>query len=75
MHKTIIEINEGQTVIVKANRPKGYWIPTSGDGYYEGNIVWDEWECSNCGYEHYGEEDTLTAYCPDCGSKMKIGGE
>lgn len=72
---TVVEINEGQSVIVMAKRDTAYWIPTSADGYYDGAPVWDEWECSNCKHEHYGDEDTLTAYCPDCGSKMEIGGE
>ena len=74
-NRNIIELNEGQTIIVKAKELEGYWIPISGDGYANGNIVYDEWECSNCGHEHNGDEDTLTAYCPDCGSKMKIGGD
>ena len=48
----------------------GHWIPTGYYGYADGNPVWEIWECSECGYEHNGEEDTLTAYCPDCGANM-----
>lgn len=46
----------------------GRWIPTEYDSYADGAPVWDKWECSECGHEHNGEEDTLTAFCPDCGS-------
>jgi hypothetical protein len=46
----------------------GRWLPIEADGYADGAPVWDKWECSECGHEHSGEEDTLTAFCPDCGS-------
>lgn len=48
----------------------GRWIPTEYDSYADGTPVWDKWECSECGHEHSGEEDTLTAFCPDCGARM-----
>lgn len=48
----------------------GRWIPIEYDSYADGAPVWDKWECSECGHEHSGEEDTLTAFCPDCGAKM-----
>lgn len=48
----------------------GRWIPTEYDCYANGAPVWDKWECSECGHEHNGEKDTLTAFCPDCGAKM-----
>lgn len=48
----------------------GRWIPTEYDSYADGAPVWDKWECSECGHEHSGEEDTLTAFCPNCGAQM-----
>jgi hypothetical protein len=48
----------------------GRWIPIEYDSYADGAPVWDKWECSECGHEHKGEEDTLTAFCPDCGARM-----
>lgn len=48
----------------------GEWIPIEYDGYADGCPVWDLWECSECGEEHSGDEDTLTPYCPNCGAKM-----
>ena len=48
----------------------GRWIPIEYDSYADGAPVWDKWECSECSHEHSGEEDTLTAFCPDCGARM-----
>lgn len=53
----------------------GRWIPTEYDGYANGAPVWDKWECSECGHEHSGEEDTLTAFCPNCGARMDGGAD
>ena len=53
----------------------GRWIPLEYDGYADGNPVWDLWECSECGEEHSGDEDTLTPYCPNCGAKMDGGND
>jgi hypothetical protein len=53
----------------------GRWIPVEYDAYADGVPVWDKWECSECGHEHSGEEDTLTAFCPDCGTKMDGGAD
>ena len=55
---------------VHAEPRTGHWEPTGYDGYADGYPVVDEWECSECGYEHYGDDDTLTAFCPNCGAKM-----
>ena len=51
---------------------RGRWIPREYNGYADGAPVWDMWECSECGHEHNGEEDTLTAFCPDCGARMDV---
>ena len=55
---------------IKPERMCGKWIPIEYDSYADGYPVYDKWECSNCGHEHNGEEDTLTAFCPDCGFDM-----
>lgn len=52
---------------VVLSRPRGEWIGISYDGYADGYPVYDEWECSNCGYET--EEETR--YCPNCGADMR----
>lgn len=55
---------------IKPEVRHGRWIPIEYDSYADGAPVWDKWECSECGHEHKGEEDTLTAFCPDCGAQM-----
>lgn len=56
---------------VSPQQKTGRWIPVGYDGYADGNPVYDWWECSECGEEHTGDDDTLTAYCPNCGAKME----
>lgn len=50
---------------------KGRWIGTEYDGYADGCPVYDTFECSECGWEHSGESDTLTNFCPNCGADMR----
>ena len=57
---------EGKRDAVKHGR----WAPLEYDGFADGSPVWDLWECSECQYEHSGDEDTLTPYCPNCGARM-----
>lgn len=53
----------------------GHWVGVGYNGYADGNPVYDIYECSVCGEEHYGEEDTLTPFCPYCGAMMDEEGE
>ena len=55
------------------------WNGIWGDGYAEdeeGNpqIVYEEFECSNCGQEHFADGEPEWDYCPCCGARMD-GGE
>ena len=54
-------------------QPKaGNWLGLEADGYADGYPVYDLWECSECGEEWKGEDDTLPKYCPNCGAKMEV---
>lgn len=66
------EIIDNQPTIEAEPVRHGRWLPIEADGYADGAPVWDKGECSECGHEHDGEEDTLTDYCPDCGRKMYV---
>ncbi len=57
----------------QSEQKKGKWIGVEADGYADGSLAYDVWECSECGYEHEGEDNTLTPYCPMCGAKMDEG--
>lgn len=76
MLKNTIDADKGVMLdrirFLEAQLPKrGKWIGIEYDGYADGYPVYDVWECSECGEEHNGEEDTLPNYCPNCGAKMK----
>ena len=59
-----IEDAEG-TIFLK--RDNGRFIGTEYDGYADGNPVYHEWKCSECGCVFEDEEPTYK-YCPNCGS-------
>lgn len=50
---------------------RGEWIG-SGDGYADGEIVLDIWECSNCGtvMDDWDEKPNYK-FCPCCGADMR----
>ena len=43
-----------------------------GDGYADGHLVYDTYECPNCG-EQYELEYEEYKHCPECGQAIKIG--
>lgn len=55
---------------IEARTAYGVW-QGEGDGYADGHIVYDTWECSECGHEEATDEpELLPSYCPSCGAKM-----
>lgn len=69
----MLRIEEFENALtIKPEVRHGQWLPIEYDSYADGAPVWDKWECSECGHEHKGEEDTLTAFCPDCGARMDV---
>lgn len=42
----------------------------SGDGYADGELVYDIWTCSDCGYviDEEDDPDMLPDFCPKCGA-------
>ena len=48
----------------------GRFIGTEYDGYADGNPVYYEWKCSECGCVFEDEEPTYN-YCPNCGADMR----
>ena len=54
-------------------RTCGTWVGTA-DGYADGELVYDTWTCSECGYTvDTDDTDELTRFCPNCGAKMEVG--
>lgn len=50
-----------------SDRPTEEWIGEA-DGYADGELVYDTWYCSNCGYVVDDDEPPTWNYCPNCGS-------
>ena len=61
------------TVDPESLRPLGTWEGMA-DGYADGELVYDTWTCSECGYTvDTDDTDELTRFCPNCGAKMEVG--
>ena len=50
----------------QVDRLQGEWIGEA-DGYADGELVYDTWYCSNCGYVVDDDEPPTWNYCPNCG--------
>lgn len=67
------QIDRMPTVDPESLRPRGIW-EGSADGYADGELVYDTWACSECGYTvDTDDPDELTKFCPNCGAKMEGG--
>ena len=67
------EIDKMPTIDPESLRPRGTWEGTA-DGYANGELVYDTWACSECGYTvDTDDPDDLTKFCPNCGAKMEGG--
>lgn len=67
------EIDAISTIDPESLRPRGTWEGTA-DGYANGELVYDTWTCSECGYTvETDDPDDLTKFCPYCGAKMEGG--
>ena len=45
-----------------------------GDGYSDGELVYDTWICPNCGTYYEVDYDDYK-YCPECGQAIDLGKE
>lgn len=67
-YRTIETFEECQNAIEKQKAKK----PTyEGDGYADGELVYDTWICPNCG-EHYETDYDDYIYCPNCGQAIDL---
>lgn len=61
------EFDQVLMTLPSADKPQGEWIGEA-DGYADGELVYDTWYCSNCGYVVDDDEPPTWDYCPNCGS-------
>lgn len=73
MQRVLEDIDAAPTIDSESLRPRGTWEGTA-DGYADGELVYDTWTCSECGYTvDTDDPDDLTKFCPNCGAKMEGG--
>ena len=69
-----LEILEAYTVVISAAGKQIAQTPDyEGDGYADGQLVYDTWICPNCG-EHYEVGYDSQDYCPKCGQHIQHEG-
>lgn len=56
---------------IKPEPKTGEWIGTEYNGYADGNPIYYEWECSECGCVIEEEGRPTYNYCPQCGADMR----
>lgn len=65
-------VHEAPTISPDSLRSKGQWIG-EGDGYADGELVYDVWYCSECNHcidDGTDDPEQLPNFCPNCGADM-----
>ena len=61
-------------LLIKAEpsvQPKPMQVDLEGDGYSDGQLVYDYGKCPKCGWDfEYGDKDWEEPYCCHCGQKL-----
>lgn len=69
----VLRVIDEQKTVDAAPVVPGQWVG-SGDGYADGELVYDMWACSECGYDADGaDEKPQWRFYPCCGAKMDGG--
>ncbi len=69
-YRTIGTVEECREAVEKQTAKKPDY---EGDGYSDGQLVYDTWICPSCG-QHYEVEYDSYDYCPSCGQKIRLEG-
>lgn len=76
-NKALHQEAKRMTAVEVAPVVHGQWIGES-DGYADGELVYDVWNCSKCDYcidDGTDNPELLPNYCPNCGAKMDEEGD
>lgn len=58
--------------LVEIHEPKPMQVELEGDGYSDGELVYDYGKCPICGWDfEYGDKDWEEPYCCHCGQRLK----
>lgn len=60
-----------ETLMQHENRAEARRPSYFGDGYADGHLVYDTYECPNCGKQYEVDYDDYD-YCPNCGQKLDM---
>ena len=66
-------VRTAPTIDPESLRQKGQWVG-EGDGYADGELVYDVWYCSECNHcidDGTDDPEKLPNDCPNCGAKME----
>lgn len=56
--------------LIKRNTPN--MVNYYGDGFYDGDMIYDGAECPNCGMDFEEDDENWgMSYCPHCGQKLQ----
>lgn len=62
--------DEDRELIIEALEKQTPKTPDyEGDGYWDGELVYDTWKCPNCGKDYEVDYDNYK-YCPECGQAI-----
>jgi rubrerythrin len=68
--KNILKDENACYIAINALEKQRAKLPSiSGDGYADGKLVYDTWECPSCGKEYEIDYDNYD-YCPSCGQHI-----
>ena len=66
-----VDMNRFEVVVEALEQQNPSTVIYSGDGYADGEMVYDMAECPNCGYEYEdGDKDWEESFCPHCGKAL-----
>lgn len=64
--------NQGYEQGLKASRQEPKQVEFEGDGYADGELVYDYGKCPSCGWQYEdGDKDWEEPYCCHCGQKLQ----
>lgn len=67
----IYDVQKAQIEALPSIQPKPMQVDLEGDGYADGELVYDYGKCPKCGWDfEYGDKDWEEPYCCHCGQKL-----
>ena len=69
-HRQMESWLKGYKELIERNTPR--MVNYYGDGFYDGEMIYDGAECPNCGMDFEEDDENWDMpYCPHCGQKLQ----